>query len=72
MASSSSSRSKSGFYKVLVGVHKFVIDKRYQQLKLIGDGSYGLVASAVDVKTGNIPAFISHENEEFIAIEAFM
>lgn len=40
------------FYKATVGFHKFFVDKRYQNLKAIGDGSYGLVASADDLVTG--------------------
>lgn len=36
------------YYSVQVGYHKFFIDNRYQDLKPIGDGSYGFVASAYD------------------------
>jgi len=35
------------------GYNKFFIDERYTNLRPIGDGSYGFVASAVDTVTGN-------------------
>ncbi|CAM9113862.1 unnamed protein product, partial [Ectocarpus fasciculatus] len=41
------------FHQVTVGYGKFLIDERYTNLKPIGDGSYGLVASALDTVTGN-------------------
>lgn len=41
--------SNSDYYQCQVGHSRFTIDKRYQKLKPIGDGSYGLVASAFDV-----------------------
>ena len=36
-----------------VGYNRFHIDSRYQNLRPIGDGSYGFVASGVDMVTGN-------------------
>lgn len=38
----------SGYYSVSVGYNTFIIDQRYTKLKPIGDGSYGIVASAYD------------------------
>jgi hypothetical protein len=43
--------SHGDYYQCQVGHSKFVVDKRYQRLKPIGDGSYGLVASAFDSLT---------------------
>lgn len=37
------------FYSLLVGKQVFQIDVRYQNLKVIGSGSYGIVCSADDV-----------------------
>ena len=37
------------FYLVEIGKHTFEVDKRYQNLKVIGAGSYGIVCSADDV-----------------------
>ena len=39
------------YYQVQVGHNVFQIDRRYTHIKLIGDGSYGIVASAYDEKT---------------------
>jgi len=50
-SSSGSRRNKRPYYSVKVGQEDFTIDERYTQLKLIGCGSYGSVASAVDQKT---------------------
>lgn len=38
----------SDFYQVQVGHNVYQIDRRYTKLKPIGDGSYGIVASAYD------------------------
>lgn len=43
---------KSQYHSLSVGYNKFFIDKRYINLKPCGDGSYGFVASAYDVITG--------------------
>lgn len=51
MPSNESSISGS-FYRANVGFHKFYVDKRYQELIQIGDGSYGYVAAATDTVTG--------------------
>lgn len=40
--------SDPSYYSVQVGYHKFYIDQRYQDLKPIGDGAYGFVASGYD------------------------
>lgn len=42
------------YYTKLVGPvnEAFTIDVRYQQLKIIGKGSYGSVSSAIDIQTG--------------------
>mmetsp|Transcript_9942 Transcript_9942/g.14877 ORF Transcript_9942/g.14877 Transcript_9942/m.14877 type:complete len:573 (+) Transcript_9942:142-1860(+) len=40
------------YHYVSVGYNKFLIDKRYGNLRPIGDGSYGFVASAIDSVTG--------------------
>ena len=37
------------FYTVKIGNFTFEVDKRYQNLKVIGTGSYGVVCSADDV-----------------------
>ncbi|CBK20736.2 uncharacterized protein [Blastocystis hominis] len=37
------------FYTVKIGNFTFEVDKRYQNLKVIGNGSYGIVCSADDV-----------------------
>ena len=37
------------FYTLRVGKQIFQIDTRYQNLKVIGSGSYGVVCSADDV-----------------------
>lgn len=39
------------FSEVTVGYNKFLVDNRYTDLKPIGDGSYGFVASAYDSVT---------------------
>ena len=39
----------SEFYTVKIGNITFEVDKRYQNLKVIGNGSYGIVCSADDV-----------------------
>ena len=39
----------SEFYTVKIGNITFEVDKRYQNLKVIGHGSYGIVCSADDV-----------------------
>lgn len=39
----------SKFYTTRVGKQVFQIDARYQNLKVIGSGSYGVVCSADDV-----------------------
>lgn len=36
------------YQHVQVGYNKFFIDKRYNNVKALGDGSYGFVASATD------------------------
>eukprot|EP00605_Chrysophyceae_sp_TOSAG23-4_P002258 GSChrysophyteH1.ASY1.ANO1.2502.1 assembled CDS len=41
------------FVSQQVGYNRFFCDRRYQNLRPIGDGSYGFVASGVDTKTGN-------------------
>jgi serine/threonine protein kinase len=41
------------YHTVSVGYNSFYIDQRYRNLKPIGDGSYGFVASATDTVTGN-------------------
>ena len=46
------SKYLSQFVSHQVGYNRFYIDGRYQNLRPIGDGSYGFVASGVDVKTG--------------------
>ena len=40
------------FHSEQVGYNRFFLDKRYSQLKPIGDGSYGFVASGVDKISG--------------------
>jgi mitogen-activated protein kinase 1/3 len=40
------------FHFVQAGYNRFLIDKRYTNLKPCGDGSYGFVASADDAVTG--------------------
>lgn len=42
----------SSFQSSQVGYNRFVIDRRYQGLRPIGDGSYGFVASGVDQISG--------------------
>ena len=42
----------SQFVNHQVGYNRFLIDGRYQNLRPVGDGSYGFVASGVDVITG--------------------
>jgi hypothetical protein len=42
------------YYALNVGYNKFIIDKRYTNLKPCGDGSYGFVASADDSVTGMV------------------
>ena len=44
--------SDPGYYSVAVGYHRFFIDQRYQDLKPIGDGAYGFVASGFDRISG--------------------
>lgn len=44
------------FHNVQVGYSRFYIDKRYTNLKPVGDGSYGVVASAMDSLTGRMVA----------------
>ena len=39
------------FQEVQVGYNKFFVDKRYSNLRPIGDGAYGFVASAYDSRT---------------------
>jgi hypothetical protein len=51
------------FVPVTVGYAKFFIDERYTNLKPIGDGSYGLVASALD------QVFMSHRVDSDSRIE---
>jgi len=46
------SKYLSQFVNHQVGYNRFLIDGRYQNLRPIGDGSYGFVASGVDVITG--------------------
>eukprot|EP00286_Rhodomonas_abbreviata_P024466 CAMPEP_0181293022 /NCGR_PEP_ID=MMETSP1101-20121128/2833_1 /TAXON_ID=46948 /ORGANISM="Rhodomonas abbreviata, Strain Caron Lab Isolate" /LENGTH=362 /DNA_ID=CAMNT_0023397561 /DNA_START=213 /DNA_END=1297 /DNA_ORIENTATION=- len=43
----------SNYHTLSVGYNSFHIDERYSNLKPIGDGSYGFVASATDKVTGN-------------------
>jgi serine/threonine protein kinase len=45
--------SNNQYHTVSVGYNSFYIDQRYRNLKPIGDGSYGFVASATDTVTGN-------------------
>jgi len=40
------------FHQLQVGYGRFYIDRRYTNLKPVGDGSYGFVASGVDTVTG--------------------
>ena len=40
------------FVNVQVGYSRFFIDRRYTNLKPVGDGSYGFVASGIDTVTG--------------------
>jgi hypothetical protein len=49
---------KSQYHSLSVGYNKFFIDKRYVNLKPCGDGSYGFVASAYDVITGEKTFYI--------------
>ncbi len=44
------------FYSFQVGYSRFFIDARYTNLKPAGDGSYGVVASALDTVTGKMVA----------------
>ena len=46
------SNSNSQYHSVQVGYNRFYIDVRYKDLKPIGDGSYGFVASGTDTVTG--------------------
>ena len=41
-----------GYYKVTLGRSEFCVDVRYCNLRPIGKGAYGLVASADDLITG--------------------
>jgi serine/threonine protein kinase len=41
----------SKFQEIQVGYNKYFVDQRYSNLKPIGDGAYGFVASAYDSKT---------------------
>lgn len=43
----------SSYHSLQVGYNRFYIDQRYKNLKPIGDGSYGFVASGVDTVTGH-------------------
>ncbi len=45
-------QNMSDFHTVTVGYNRYVIDQRYNNLRPIGDGSYGIVVSAVDKVTG--------------------
>ena len=49
---SESSSYVSTFTSLQVGYNRFYLDKRYQDLRPIGDGSYGFVASGVDRISG--------------------
>ncbi len=40
------------YYDVTLGKSVFTIDTRYQRLRAIGRGAYGLVAAADDILTG--------------------
>jgi serine/threonine protein kinase len=53
MAASSGAQYLSSFVSQQVGYNRFFCDSRYQNLRPIGDGSYGFVASGVDTRTGN-------------------
>eukprot|EP01038_Epipyxis_sp_PR26KG_P011753 gene11753-15726_t len=44
--------SSISYHSLQVGYHRFYIDQRYTNLKPIGDGSYGVVASGLDTITG--------------------
>lgn len=44
--------NNSQYHSLQVGYNRFLIDQRYNNLKPIGDGSYGFVASGVDTVTG--------------------
>jgi mitogen-activated protein kinase 1/3 len=52
----------SDFYHASVGHNRFFIDVKYQNLKPIGDGSYGVVASAFDTKSGQMVAIKKIKN----------
>jgi serine/threonine protein kinase len=50
------------YYSVKLGYNTFYIDRRYTNLKEIGDGSYGIVASALDNSTGRMVAIKKIKN----------
>jgi serine/threonine protein kinase len=50
------------YYNVKLGYNIFTIDVRYQNLKNIGDGSYGIVASALDTLTNRMVAIKKVKN----------
>lgn len=51
------------FYSVRMGKQLFHIDIRYQNLKVIGSGSYGVVCSADDVVIGVATAFTTVDRQ---------
>ena len=55
------------FRETIVGYNKFFVDERYTQIKPAGTGAYGLVASALDTKTGN-PVAIKKIKDTFVDI----
>jgi len=48
--------SNTRYHAVQVGYNKFIVDQRYVNLSPCGDGSYGLVASALDTISGRTVA----------------
>ena len=52
MANSRRDSYVATFHSQQVGYNRFFLDKRYGQLKPIGDGSYGFVASGIDKISG--------------------
>eukprot|EP01031_Cornospumella_fuschlensis_P032054 gene32054-38758_t len=57
----------SNYHTVNVGYNKFYIDKRYDNLRPIGDGSYGFVVSAQD-RERNMKVAIKKVKDTFIDV----
>lgn len=62
--------SKVEYKTTHVGHQRFYIDSRYENLKQIGDGSYGFVASAYDTVTGRHVAIKKIKNVFLDVVDA--